>query len=112
VPTALADLLARVMREADSGAPPTAIRTSFEHGLRRLLTARDVQVRQSPVVPDPGSDSIYFTIPLSSDRQPILQMIFEPKRPPSAQEFKLLKAATNLAAVVLEYAPLEELAAR
>jgi CheY-like chemotaxis protein len=112
VPTALADLLTRVMREVDRGAPAAAIRACFEHGLRRLLTARDVQLRKSPVVPDHDSESIYFTVPVASNRQPILQMIFEPKRPPSAQEFRLLKAAANLAAVVVEFAPLEEVAIR
>lgn len=112
VPTALADLLARVMREVDGGATATAIRACFEHGLRRLLTAHDVQLRRVPIVPERDSESIYFTVPVASDRQPILQMIFEPKRAPSAQEFKLLKAAASLAAVVVEFAPLEEVTVR
>lgn len=108
LPTALADLLARVMREADAGAPPAAVRTTFEHGLRRLLSARDVQIRRAPLVPARETESIYFTVPVPTDRQPILQMVFEPRRPPLASEFRLLKAAVNLAAVVLEFAPLEE----
>ena len=108
VPTALADLLVRVMREADAGAPPAAVRTTFEHGLRRLLSARDVQIRLAPLVPARDTESIYFTVPMRTERRPILQMVFEPRRPPLASEFKLLKAAVNLAAVVLEFAPLED----
>jgi hypothetical protein len=106
-PSALADLFAGVLREVDAQSAPSKARTAFEHGLRRLLSALDVQIRQSPVVSPKGSESVYFTIPSRGDRRAILQAIFESNRPPSDSEFKLLKAAATLAAVVLEFAPLD-----
>lgn len=104
-PTALADLLARVLSEVDHGSGSGALRTRFEHGLRRLLPVRDIQIRQAPVIPKEGSESVYFTVPRAAGR-PILQAIFEPDYQPSAMEFRLLRAAASLAAVVLEFAPL------
>lgn len=108
LPGTLADLLARVLRDLESGGNADSARRTFERGLRRLVTADDVQIRQTPVIPRNGSESIYFTVPVRSDRPPILQTIFEADRLPSALEFKLLRAAANLAAVVLEFAPLDQ----
>lgn len=112
MPGALSDLLARVLREIDSGETPSNARWAFERGLCRLLTADDVQIRQSPVVPAKDSESFYFTVPGRSARQPILQAIYARNRAPSTAEFKLLRTAANLAAVVLEFAPIEESSAR
>jgi hypothetical protein len=106
-PTALADLFARVLQEVEAGSAPTKVRTVFEHGLRRLFSAVDLQIRQSPVVSENGTESVYFTIPVRGRRGAILQAIFESNRPPALNEFKMLKAAATLASAVLEFAPFE-----
>jgi CheY-like chemotaxis protein len=105
MPTALADLLTQVLTGAGHDVTSAAARARFEQGLRRLLPVRDIQIRPAPVMPSGGSESIYFTVPRSSGRRAVLQAIFEPDYQPSAAEFKLLKAAASLAAVVLEFAP-------
>ena len=84
------------------------MRGRFESNLRRLLRLRYVQIRQTPVIPDRASESIYFTIPQSSGAKPILQVIFEPGETPSEADFRLLKPAETAAALVLEFAPLIE----
>jgi hypothetical protein len=53
-----------------------------------------------------GDDSVYFKVPAGSGFA-VLQTTFERGRPPSPMEFKVLKAAANLAAVLLEFAPLD-----
>lgn len=105
-PAALADLLARVLGEVNHGSGSVAPRARFEQGLRRLLPVRDIQFRLTPIIPNEGSESIYFTVPRVFGPRPILQAIFEPDYQPSEMEFRLLKAAASLAAVVLEFAPL------
>jgi hypothetical protein len=106
-PGALSDLLSRVLREIESGAPASSARRTFERGLCRLLTADDVQVRHSPIVPSRGSESFYFRVPTKGIPQPILQAVFASDAGPSAAEFKVLRAAANLAAVILEFTPLD-----
>jgi hypothetical protein len=93
------------MGEVKDASSLASTRASFELGLRRLLPVRDIQLRQSPMVPSEGSESIYFSVPCSSGPRSILQAIFEPGYRPSPAEFRLLKAAASLAAVVLELAP-------
>ena len=108
MPKLLADLLTRVLGDIDRGSGASALRVRFEQELRRLLPVRDIQIRQTPLIAEQGAESIYFTVPLGSDNQPILQAIFEPGYSPTIMEFRLLKAAANLAAVVLDLAPLGE----
>ncbi len=108
MPPALAELLTRVLSDVDYDSKSPAPRARFEQGLRRLLPVRDVQIRQAPIVPTGGAESIYFRVPGTSDSQPVLQAIFEPNHQPSAIEFRFLKAAATLAAVVLEFAPLAD----
>jgi hypothetical protein len=103
-PATLANLLARVLGEVERDPRSSAPRATFEEGLRRLLPVRDVQLRQAPVIPDHQNDSVYFNVPTSASRA-ILQVIFEPDQQPSAVEFRLLKAAASMAAVVLECTP-------
>ncbi len=105
MPKVLADLLHRVLSEADHGSDGAALRASFEQEVRQLLRVRDIQIRPKPVIAERGAESIYFTVPHGSGDQPILQAIFEPDYAPTAMDFRLLKAAASLAAVVLEFAP-------
>jgi len=104
-PRALGDLLSRVLSEIDR-SEPAALRGRFEQEVRRLLRVRDVRIRQTPAIAERGADSVYFTIPSGSATPPILQAVFDPDYTPTASEFRLLKAAARLAAVVLEFAPL------
>ncbi len=71
--------------------------------VRRLLPVRDILIRRTPVVAIDGAESVYFTIPGGSGS--ILQAIFERNHEPTVMEFRFLKAAASLAAVVLESAP-------
>jgi CheY-like chemotaxis protein len=105
VPRVLADLLRRVLTEANRVSDAAALRATFEQELRQLLPVRDIQIRQKPLIAERGAESIYFTVPHGSGAQPILQAIFEPDYAPTAMDFRLLKAAASLAAVVLEFAP-------
>lgn len=105
-PGALADVLRDTLADVESTARSSEVRARFESSLRALLRLRDVQIRETPVIPDRASESIYFTIPQSSGAKPILQAIFEPGEPPSEGNFRLLKAAATAAALVLEFAPL------
>jgi hypothetical protein len=78
------------------------MRLHFEEELRKMLPLRSVQIRQSPLMSSDEDDSIYFNVPAGSG-SPVLQATFEPDSLPSPSEFKLLKAAASLAAVVLEF---------
>jgi hypothetical protein len=104
-PRALLDMLTRVLSEVDR---PTAcaLHVRFESELRRLLPVRDIQIRETPVIAEKGAESIYFTVSERLGSRRILQAIFEPGYAPSEMEFRLLKVAASLAAVVLELAPL------
>jgi hypothetical protein len=106
-PRALVDMLTRVLGEADR---PTgsALHVRFESELRRLLPVRDIQIRETPVIAEKGTESIYFTLSERLGSRRILQAIFEPGYAPSEMEFRLLKGAAGLAALVLELAPLSE----
>ncbi len=105
VPKVLADLLSRVLGSLDRCSGETALRISFENELRRILQVRDIQLREKPVIAERGAESVYFTVPHGSGARPILQATFEPNYAPTAMDFRLLKAAASLAAVVLEFAP-------
>ena len=104
-PEVLGDVLNRIMSNLDRCSGEAALRGSFERELRRILPVRDIQIRATPVIPERGAESIYFTVPHGTGERPILQAIFDPEHIPSAMDFRLLKAAANLAAVVLEFAP-------
>ena len=107
-PGALADVLRNALADVGSTTSSSEVRARFESNLRGLLRLRDVQIRETPVIADHASESIYFTIPQSSGAKRILQVIFEPGEAPSETEFRLLKAAATAAALVLEFAPLIE----
>jgi hypothetical protein len=95
------------MAEVDRCANPAAVRARFEKELRELVPLRDVQLRLTPVIASQDAESIYFTVPQGSGPSPILQATFDRDYRPSPMEFRLLKAAASLAAVVLEFAPLD-----
>jgi hypothetical protein len=104
-PRALVDLVARVLGEAQPPARASELRVRFESDLRRLLRLRDVQIRETPVPSGDVTESIYFTIPQSSGTHRVLQVFFEPGEALSEMDFRILRAAPNAAALVLELAP-------
>jgi DNA-binding NarL/FixJ family response regulator len=102
-PLALVDLLLRVSTEIGSGRDAVAVRATFEQGLRQLVPAREIRIRDVPIAPIDGSESIYFTVPDGGASRSILQATFEPNYELAADEFTLLKAAAAAAAIVLLY---------
>jgi hypothetical protein len=98
---ALADLLASVMGDSTAAIEPG--RARFLRGLRDLARARDVQVRDVPVRPMDGCESIYFEIPGNRSTGAVLQVMFDPDHDLGATEFRLLKAAACLTAAALEF---------
>ncbi len=108
MPKVLADMLARVLADVDRRSSDASLRARFEQELRQLLPVREIKLRRTPVIPDETTESVYFTVPRASGSRPILQAVFEPDYLPSAIEFRILKAAAGVAAVILEFAPLGE----
>lgn len=107
-PTVLADLLGRVLAEANWVSNGTALRTLFEMEVRALVRAKDVRIRAVPVRTAGGCQSLYFNIPTVTDSRHGLHVVFERGYRPTATEFRLLKAAASLAAVLLDLAPAGE----
>jgi CheY-like chemotaxis protein len=108
VPKVLTDMVARVLAEAGGNSSRSSLRTRFEQELRRLLPVKEIKIRQTPMIPSERTESVYFTVPRASSSRPILQAVFEPDYQPSATEFRILKAAAGVAAVILEFAPFGE----
>jgi CheY-like chemotaxis protein len=106
MPKMLAEMLARVFAAGDRNATDASVQARFEQELQKLLPVREIKIRQTPVIPDDRIESVYFTVPRVSGSQSILQAVFEPDYQPSAMEFRLMKAAAGMAAVVLECAPI------
>jgi hypothetical protein len=108
MPRVLADLLGRVLSDANGGSGSSSVHARFERELRQLVAVRDIQIRRAPAIPNERSDSVYFTVPRVSGSRSILQAVFEPDYQPTAAEFRILKAAASAAAVLLELAPIAE----
>ena len=92
----LAGLVSSVLAHADAGSRPADLRIEFEAGVKTLVTARDVRLRDVPMVENNGCDSVYFTIAGASGPA-VLQATFEPGYEPTADEFAALKAAAAAA---------------
>ena len=97
----LAELVAAVEARAESGASAAELRAEFESGVLKMVTAREVRLRDVPVVENDGRESVYFTIPTSGATPAILQVTFNANDQPSAEDFELLTAAADIAACVL-----------
>jgi CheY-like chemotaxis protein len=108
MPKVLADMVGRVLADVDRSSSGQGLRARFEQELHRLLPVREIHLRHTPMIPNDRTESVYFTVPRASGSRPILQAVFEPDYQPSAMEFRILKAAAGLAAVILEFSPLGE----
>jgi CheY-like chemotaxis protein len=96
----LATLVSSVMTHAEAGSRPADLRIEFEAGVMKIVTARDVRLRDVPMVENNGCDSVYFSIP-GSDGPAVLQATFEAGYEPTADEFAALKAAAVAAGKVV-----------
>jgi hypothetical protein len=99
-PLALAELLTDVL--ADVSEPRKAAPERFARGLRELVRARAVQIRNAPASSIAGRETLYFDIPASDRSSSTLEVVFDRNYDVNESEFRLLKAASYLAAAVLE----------
>jgi CheY-like chemotaxis protein len=99
-PQALAQLLTDVLSQAAEAQDPAPAR--FTRGLRQLVQARNVQIRNTPASSAAGRETLYFDIPGSDRSSSTLEVVFDRNYDVNESEFRLLKAAAYLAAAVLE----------
>ena len=104
-PRILADLLSRVLVDAAWLSNGRKLWSIFESEVCALVRAKEVRIRTLPVRAAGGCQSLYFKIPSAAGSEHGLHAVFERGRRPTAVEFRLLKAAASLAAVVLDLAP-------
>lgn len=109
-PRALADLLGRVLANANWASNGASLRAAFEDEIRALVRAKEVRIRAVPMRTAGGCQSLYFNIPSQTETAYGLHIVFERGYRPTSAEFRLLKAAASLAAVILDLAPVEGLA--
>ena len=93
-------LVSSVLAHAEAGSRPADLRIEFEAGVMKLVTARDVRLRDVPMVENNGCDSVYFSIE-GANGPAVLQATFEAGYQPTADEFDALKAATVAASRVV-----------
>jgi CheY-like chemotaxis protein len=96
----LAQLVDIVCEKSASGVGAADLRAEFEAGVMKLVTARDIRLRDVPVVENDGRESVYFTIAGTSSPA-VLQVTFDANYQPSAEEFDALKAAAAAAARIV-----------
>jgi CheY-like chemotaxis protein len=96
------DALVETIRcKADGGASAAELRVEFEAGIMKLVSVRDVRLRDVPVAENDGRESVYFTVS-RSDAPAVLQVTFEANYQPRADEFNALKAAAAAAARIVD----------
>jgi hypothetical protein len=100
-PQALAELLTQALSESGEGQDPAPAR--FTRGLRELVRARTVQIRNAPSSSAAGRETLYFDIPGSDRSSSTLEVVFDRNYDVNESEFRLLKAAAWLAAAVIEF---------
>jgi hypothetical protein len=99
-PQDLAALLGDALAELGGGGEPAHAR--FAQGLRRLVGARDVQVRAGSAGAAGGRETLYFDVPGDDRARTTLQVVFDRSHDVTNDEFRLLKAAAWITAAVLE----------
>ncbi|MGH9313095.1 MAG: sigma 54-interacting transcriptional regulator, partial [Vicinamibacterales bacterium] len=102
-----ADFLAFLAGGLHAGRDPRALRTRFEEGLRRLLPARVLTLREvEPTIPrlrGATSESMTLDVPGSPERPPFaLETVFDPGCGLDEWDVQVLEAARYIAALVLE----------
>ena len=71
--------------------------------MRQLVPGCEIKLRDTPMASTDGGDSIYFMVPTTLGAGAILQATFDPEYEPALDEFKLLRAAAAVAAVIVQY---------
>jgi CheY-like chemotaxis protein len=104
VSTALADLLSSIVQALAQGKEPAVLRATFEHGLRRLVGAREIEIQSGTAPAIDDGESITFPVPFDGPVPTILRATFEPSCQPREEEFRILKAAATLAGFILQFA--------
>jgi len=94
-------LVEAVKVNAACGASQAELRTTFEAGILNLITARDVRLRDVPVVENDGRESIYFTVPTLDGSRAVLQVTFNANDAPGLEDFDVLTAAAQASARIL-----------
>jgi hypothetical protein len=74
----------------------------FARGLRRLVGAREVQVRPGPGGSAGGRETLYFDVPGGDRSRATLEVTFGRGHDVTDEQFRLLKAAAWMTAAVLE----------
>ena len=98
-PASLADLLVRITTELYHHQRGDAARAAFEAGLRHLVPACDIRLCDRLVPPTDDGDSIYFAVPGASGV--VVQATFDRGHEPTAEDFKLLRAAAAMASMIV-----------
>jgi DNA-binding response OmpR family regulator len=98
-PTCLADLLVRITNELYQHQRGDAARAAFEAGLRQLVPACEIRLCDRLVHRADSGDSIYFAVPGASGV--MVQASFDHGHEPTAEDFKLLRAAAAMASVIV-----------
>ncbi len=101
-PGTLAHLLARIAAELEDASPFTR-RAAFERGVRALVAARDVRLRDAAAAPLDGETMVCFSVPAAGGVGTVLQATFEAGAEPTREVLRLLRAAASLAGVILEF---------
>ena len=99
-PEALAQILADALADT-SAADPAHVR--FALGVKQLVGARDVQLRDAAPSASGGRETLYFDVPGDDRVRTVLQVTFDRAHDVSPAEFKLLKAAAWMTAAALEF---------
>jgi len=102
-----ADFLAFLAGGLHAGRDPRALRTRFEEGLRRLLPARGLMLREVqgaiPRMRTATRESMTLDVPGSPERPPFaLEATFDPGCGLDEWDIQMLEAARYVAALVLE----------
>ena len=102
-----ADFLAFLAGGLHAGRDPRALRTRFEEGLRRLLPARVLMLREVqeaiPRLRGAPRESVTLDVPGSPERPPFaLEATFDPGSGLDEWDLQVLEASRYIAALVLE----------
>jgi hypothetical protein len=69
----------------------------------QLVLGCEIRLLDTPMISTDGRDSIDFTVPTTLGAGAVLQATFDPEHEPALDEFKLLRAAAAVAAVIVQY---------
>src|SRR5262245_59662180 len=102
-PKSLAHLLVRVMEDREKGLDTDWLRASFEEGIKQLVRARGVEIREEMKQATDGTELVCFPVPAGRGFSITLQATFDANDTPQEEEIRILKAAATLAAFILQF---------